>query len=431
MSFYRNIIAGIIFVFCCHLEVNAVIELSLAGALDRVECESYVVLSSMENVNAADAFAQEARSQLLPQVSGNIEQQRTQMYFSEINPPLDTLADQFNGQIIGSLAIVDLKIMGGYESAKKAACVAHYNYKVQLQDSYRAVARAYFAHMRNLKRMEVIDQNIVRDKAFMDLAVSQKDAGLATRIDVTRADAQVALDEKERYQQETIVLQSELNLKKLLDLPMCEPLVITEIYEDNPAKPKFYADSWCESLWNRPDVQRAEETVEKNKADERAARWEHLPSLTMQGNIGKAGPGPRNADFKTWEVAAVVEVPIFEGYRIVQKVRETRAKVRGSQYDLENLRNQVFQDYEVAKKDYQSRYDQIQKAIKRLRLSFEEVDLAKNRFKEGLADNIELIDAQTRLARSQDDFVETIFQYQLADVEMAYNLGNVPLILKQ
>jgi outer membrane protein len=436
MSYFRYIILSTVFL-SFHCSLSAVIQLSLSDALGMVECESYVVLSSMEQSIASDAFAQEARSQLLPQVTANISQVRQQMYFPQVDtssgvgPSPDSLVNAFNGQLQGTWWLVNMQTLGAFETAKHGACEARWNYFTQLQDSYRAVARAYYAHMRNLKLMEVIDQNIVRDQSLLDLAVAQKDVGLATRIDVTRAQSQVALDEKQKLQQETIILQSELNLKKLLDLDKCEPLVVTEQYDNNPAKPKAYGSSWCDSLTSRPDVQRAIETVEKSKADERSARYEHLPTLSFQGNIGKAGSLPKNADFKTWEVGLFVDMPVFEGYRIVQKVREKKALVKSSQYNLDNLRNQVFQDFEVAKKDYQSRYDQIRKAKERVDLGFEELDLAHNRFKEGLADNIEVIDAQTRLARAQDDWVETIYQYQLADIEMAYNLGNVTLILQK
>ena len=58
-------------------------------------------------------------------------------------------------------------------SAKVAAEVAQANYQVVVQTVLADVASNYFAHLRNLRRLDVLDANIRRAKALLQLARNQ------------------------------------------------------------------------------------------------------------------------------------------------------------------------------------------------------------------------------------------------------------------
>ena len=69
--------------------------------------------------------------------------------------------------------------------------VAQASYSVVVQTVLADVAASYFANLRNLRRLDVFDANIARARALLELARNQLQAGVATQIDVTRAEAQV------------------------------------------------------------------------------------------------------------------------------------------------------------------------------------------------------------------------------------------------
>ena len=62
----------------------------------------------------------------------------------------------------------------------------------------------------------------------MDLARNQLNAGVATQIDVTRAESLLAQAEQARLQQDTVVYQSVLLLQRLLDLDPARSLALAD-----------------------------------------------------------------------------------------------------------------------------------------------------------------------------------------------------------
>jgi outer membrane protein TolC len=126
--------------------------------------------------------------------------------------------------------------------------VAQANYQAIVQTVLADVADSYFAHLRNLRRLDVLDANIARAKSLLELARNQFNAGVATQIDVTRAEAQVAQAEQARLQQETTLFQSELLLKRLLDF---DPAGIMRLddFRVRRASPTLFAFSEQKTTW--------------------------------------------------------------------------------------------------------------------------------------------------------------------------------------
>ena len=93
-----------------------------------------------------------------------------------------------------------------------------------------------------LPRLEVLEANIERDRTLLEIAENQLEAGVATPIDVTRAEVQLAQNEIAKLQQQTRVVDTELRIKRILNLPLNTNLRVTETLD-------LYADRrFCRPL---------------------------------------------------------------------------------------------------------------------------------------------------------------------------------------
>lgn len=68
---------------------------------------------------------------------------------------------------------------------------------------------------------------------------------------------------------------------------------------------------------------------------------------------------------------------------------------------------------------------------KNARLAEEQLRLARSRYNEGVADNREIIEAQTQLAVAADNLLEAVYQYNLSRVELARAKGDVRAVLAE
>jgi outer membrane protein TolC len=66
-----------------------------------------------------------------------------------------------------------------------------------------------------------------------------------------------------------------------------------------------------------------------------------------------------------------------------------------------------------------------------LKLAEEELRLAQQRYRQGVADNREIVEAQNRLAVADDNLVEAVYQYNLSRVELARARGDVRTVLSE
>ena len=92
---------------------------------------------------------------------------------------------------------------------------------------------------------------------------------------------------------------------------------------------------------------------------------------------------------------------------------------------------EISSEFLLARQDARSRYKQIDFVRKKVVWSEEELDLARKRFAEGVADNRDVTDAQAALAAANDELVEAVYFYNLSRLELARSRGGVRLLFSE
>ena len=409
-----------------------VMELSLGEVLTRVEAENLQILLNREIIEQAIQQAGRERSFLYPQVDVEVRQARSK------SPSLgqlrgfvpQTTNNRFDAVVSARFALLDPALIAAYQAASKGVELSREQYDTLVQEVFEITAQVYLAHQRNLKRFEVIESNIERARVLLDLARSQLDAGVATEIDVTRARVTLATEQQARLQQETAVYESELTLKRLLDLELDRDIAIRDFVahrEADSETPQVREES---VLNDRADYRVLERRLERNKLEQRAASWERFPTLSVFGDYGMAAERAFDGDEQEiWTAGVAVSMPIFEGYRIRSNRMLANSRRRATEIELRDLRQEISSELLFAWRDLRSRLAQIEVAEENLELAEQEFRLARTRFEQGVADNREVVDAQNRVSLADDNLVEAFFQYNLTRLEYARARGDVRLLL--
>ena len=379
--------------------------LTLERALASVEGANVSVLLGREAAAQALELSHQVRVGILPSVSLSAQQRRTQGV-SIVNGVAvsGAPANRFDGKLTGSYSVLNPQQLSAVKSARAGVAVAQADYQATVQSVLSSVAQVYFTHLRNLRRLDVLDANIARAQSLYELATNQLKAGVATQIDVTRAEAQLELAKQARLQQETTLYQSELLLKRLLDLPPGDPMKLADFpVRRVDAKSLLFGDEKT-TFEQRADWLRAQKTVEQSKIDVRTAKFERLPALSLGGEYGyAAGNFDDSGKQEAWFAGATVSVPIFDGLRSGADRRAALSRQRSQEIRLHNLELQISSELRLARQDASSRNAQITVAEKNQRLAEEELRLAQQRYQQGVADNREVVEAQNRLAIASDN----------------------------
>jgi outer membrane protein len=248
---------------------------------------------------------------------------------------------------------------------------------------------------------------------------------VSAAIDVTRARTQlvaaqglliVARNELDRGR---IALARALGLEPAIPLELTDTLAATLGAADVPLEREAAVTA---ALAGRPDLRAEVARAAAARRTGSAIRAERLPRLDLAGDYGVSGVRVPTA-LATRQIALQVTVPILDGFRREARVAEQDAVVRESQVRERDLRQQIAADVDAALLDLRSAAAQGAVAADRLRLAGEELAQARERFRAGVAGNIEVIDAQSNLIRARDTDIDARFAAARARFSLARAVG--------
>jgi outer membrane protein TolC len=173
----------------------------------------------------------------------------------------------------------------------------------------------------------------------------------------------------------------------------------------------------------RADFQSAAATVRAAESSVSAARAERYPSVGAAADYGDVGTTLTNSH-GTFTFQAFAKVNIFDGGRISGDIVQARAALKQRQDELADLRGQIDYQVRAALLDIQSAADQVAVARSNLDLANQTLTQAQDRFASGVADTIEVVQAQGSVAVANDNLIAALYAHNLSKVELARALGS-------
>jgi len=150
----------------------------------------------------------------------------------------------------------------------------------------------------------------------------------------------------------------------------------------------------------------------------------------LSGNYGAAGVNVGNSH-GVFLAGATLSIPIFAGGRATADVLQAEATLKQSRQQLENLRAQIDYEIRTALLDLNAAADQVQVARSSLDLANETLTQARDRFTAGVADNLEVIQAQEALATANENYIASLYAHNVAKISLARAIGFAEQGVKQ
>jgi len=415
----------------------APLRLSFADAVRVASGQATPVELATLRATEADARVRQARSALLPSlaISGawvNRTFNSKSLGISFPTPPgqpgLPELIgpfDNYDGRVRATQTVFDWSSVKRVRAAGAQADGSRAERGATVESAAQTAAAAY---LRAARAAAVVaarraDSSIAAE--LVTLAEAQKRAGVSAAIDVTRARTQLVT-----AQGLTIIARNELDrariaLARALAIDPATPLELADTLAAGLANAEVPGDrqaAVAAALAGRPDLQAEVARGAAARQTGSAIRAERLPRLDLEADYGVNGLTMPSA-ISTRQVALQVTVPILDGLHREARIAEQNATVSESRVRERDLRQQIAADVDAALLDLRSAEAQQVVAAERLRLATDELAQARERFKAGVAGNIEVIDAQSNLIRARDTDIDARFAAASARVALARAVG--------
>ena len=374
-----------------------------------------------------------ARADLLPQVNARItdEAQKVNLraQFGGKTPfpgfPQTLGPYQFfsAGPTFGG-PVFDLTLWKRYQAARETMSAGKANSLSTREQVILLVVSQYIGTLRAVANVQASQSRVDLAQALYDQAADLQKEGVGTGIDTLRSNVELQ-NEKQRFiQAETDRETSLYGLSRLLNLDPRQPIELADAlsFFDTP-QPEVEASLEL-ALAERQEWKSLESQMKSAGSQKKAAQFSRLPSLRFDGDFAYVGTSG-NTTLPTYTYQASVNVPLFTGGRIHAEIVRADLEIRKLEQQQDDLRNQIALDVKTALLNLNSARNEVQVANLGVQLSKEEVEQARDRFKAGVANNIEVIQAQDALSRANDNQIAALYRFNQARADLARSIGQM------
>jgi outer membrane protein TolC len=130
-------------------------------------------------------------------------------------------------------------------------------------------------------------------------------------------------------------------------------------------------------------------------------------------------------------VAAVVNVPLWTGKRIEARVAAAQAQRDQLRVQENDIQRQIEQEVRQALLGYENARSRVDLASQSLKLAEDELELASDRFKAGVASSIEVDNAQTSLVAARDTRIDALADEAQARFDLSRATGDIRNLIPQ
>ncbi len=317
--------------------------------------------------------------------------------------------------------VLDLQAYHSYQSSKRQQEAARLTYQDTRDLVVRQAAGLYLDAQAAAAEVEAAESRVTTSHALERLARDQHAAGLATRVDLLRAQVQLQRDQQTLLVARDTYQTSLLALQRFLGLRPGSPLELAEKLEFRPMQVPPPDEALRAALEARADYRSLRAQRVALVEAEKSARARYLPKLSISGDYGTLG---RNFG----EMPAIGQIQGNVTFTIFDRDRkgellETASRLQRIDEQIADLARGIEQDLRKAVLDLESDAQQVAVTKAGVDLAQEELKLSEDRFRNGVTDNIEVITAQGSLQSAQDDYITAQARYADARMALARALG--------
>jgi len=291
------------------------------------------------------------------------------------------------------------------------------------------LARNYFELRGAQWRLAVAERSLINQRQTLHLTQLRRDAGVGEEQDVASAAARVAAIDSTIPSFEFDVSRAEYRLAVLTgtrpgelnaDLaPRDYPAIAKALPIGNPG----------ELLQRRPDVRSAERRLAAATERQGVAVAGLFPQVSVSGFLGfLAGRGSLffTGNSAAWSVSPGLSWSAFDLGRARARVRGSNAATEESLAFYEDTVLRALEETESALANYHAQQARLIKLNDQARESKRAADIARLRYREGVVDFLELLDAERTQLQAEDAVAESEMEVYVAVIALYKALGGVP-----
>lgn len=337
--------------------------------------------------------------------------------------------DQFAATLSVAYPVYNPAAKPALREAKLAEHVSRTQQRYNEVDVAATVKRIYLGMLVLKERLKLQYESLQRNEKALQDARSLLAQGRALRVDTLRAFTSVKNLEpdilKLNYalavgKQQLVTI---IGIDSLQDIQLTDSLIIKE--NDNGAAEELIYE---EAKAQRPDLQilAQQQLID----DERvlSARAQRLPLVSLVGQY-QVQTQAKGANFfdAYWPSAsfagAQVTVPLFSGFRNQARITQAKLNKEQSVVKLADAQQQLKTEVSQVIANLRETFERMRTQAQVKETAKQSYDIVQYRYSKGVTSRLELTDAELALTTAQLNYLEAVYEYLSAGIELDRTRG--------
>lgn len=316
-------------------------------------------------------------------------------------------------------------------NSRRARIAQERSFQLARQRLVVDVTTAYYQVIRQRQLLLVARESSKRSASLRKASEARMAVGLASKLDVLRADLQVSQADEAAVAAKTGLQTALEQFRFLLGLAPDDPLEpeAVELPRQLPEEVPPVASLVQKALANRLELREAEDAVDDARRAASVAGQRLLPQLDLNVGITRTGYGASFSDTfhgmdKRLDIFVTTSYPVERSAaRAAKAVADLQVSAR--QRALRQQELQIEGEVRAAARDLERIRQSVALQQKGVEFAAQQHRLATLRYQRGLASNFDVVDAEGSLVSARTALVGLLTEYQVARVRLLRATGEL------
>jgi outer membrane protein len=287
------------------------------------------------------------------------------------------------------------------------------------------VSQDLYTYLKAKRAVEIAESNVERLKKHRDAAKIRLKVGEVTKTDLLRAEAELSGAEADLISARNFLKIAKAQLSRDVgiegDFEIIEPKIIDPYLNLTLDQIKAIAKE------QRAEIKIAQISKEIARKNVNYAIGSFFPYLSLSITYQKFDQDPSNemTNKESKYAIASINFPIFEGGLRRAEFGEAKAKLRQAELQYEDTIKEVFMDVESAYHNYITFKDTIKSLEDEVTYARDNFNSVSKQYQHGLANSIDVTDANTFLVTAERKLMEALYNYQLSVMRLRQATGTL------
>jgi len=382
-----------------------------------------------ERENFAHAQVREVAAGALPHISVNSNYSRNiqrPAFFFAIGGQVQKIEIGENNSYVATVQLRQTIFQSGQFGVGKARRIAGLFSQVSREASRLTrdqvilnVRRAFYTVLLSETVVDVFRETLAQTRAHVDNVQKKYKHGVAAEFDLLRSEVNLAEAKAALLEAQNNMKLAKSALKNAIGLPLDKTLKVVGTLAYQPLPEEEVARLSAEALQRRPELQQLNLQLEMAHLNVAIQKGQHLPSLSLIGNYQLQG---QSADLRfgalerstSFTTGLNLQFDLFNGFATSARIQQAQAEANELLHRVDEITRGIRLEIEQARLRMTAAQERIAARQKSLQQARKAHAIAEVRYDSGVGTQLELVDARLALNRTRTNYLQAIYDYNIA-----------------